>query len=166
MSAIWSGMQKANLITPTGYRTLQAEEDQLWRVERPEITQKVTWAAGLGDRSDNADYAMNKRRLRQIHSRVRHLRKRLATVTVVEPNKAQQGKVYFGAWVTLEDEAGQCKTVQIVGTDEVSFHRAPCSIDSPLARAMIGKEVDDEVEVRTPNGKTLYFINDIRYDSE
>lgn len=155
---------RANLITPNGYRLLQEEEDYLWRIERPEITQKVQWAAGLGDRSDNADYAMNKRRLRQIHSRVRHLRKRLEAVTVITPAPEQQGKVFFGAWVTLEDENGEIQKIQLVGSDEIYKHSAPCSIDSPLARALVGKQIDDEVLVNTPNGQVCYFINDITYD--
>lgn len=155
--------KKANLITPNGYRLLQEEEDYLWRTERPEITQKVAWAAGLGDRSDNADYQTNKRRLRQIHSRVRFLRKRLESVTVITPTKEQIGKIYFGAWVTLEDESGEIKKIQIVGSDEIYKHAAPCSIDSPLARAMIGKVVDDEVIVTTPKGQICYFVNAIEY---
>ncbi|MCH1413736.1 MAG: transcription elongation factor GreB, partial [Glaciecola sp.] len=113
---------KANLITPNGYRLLKEEEDYLWRVERHEITKKVTWAAGLGDRSDNADYQTNKRRLRQIHSRVRFLRKRMEALTVVSPSPEQVGKVYFGAWVTLETEEGEVKKVQIVGSDEIYKH--------------------------------------------
>ncbi|HAQ47583.1 MAG TPA: transcription elongation factor GreB [Glaciecola sp.] len=157
-------INKANLITPNGYRLLQEEEDYLWRIERPEITQKVTWAAGLGDRSDNADYQMNKSRLRRIHSRVRFIRKRLESVKVISPSKEQIGKVFFGAWVTLEEESGVLSKVQIVGSDEIYKHAAPCSIDSPLARAMLGKVVDDEVLVNTPSGTKYYYLTEIEYD--
>lgn len=155
---------KANLITPNGYRLLKEEEDYLWRVERHEITKKVTWAAGLGDRSDNADYQTNKRRLRQIHSRVRFLRKRMEALTVVTPSPEQVGKVYFGAWVTLETDEGEVKKVQIVGSDEIYKHTSPCSIDSPLARAMVGKTIDDEAVVNMPNGPIYYTILAIEYD--
>ena len=157
--------QKANLITPNGYRLLKEEENYLWRVERHEITKKVRWAAGLGDRSDNADYQTNKRRLRQIHSRVRFLRKRMETLTVVAPSPEQAGKVYFGAWVTIQNEDGEVKKIQIVGSDEIYKHTAPCSIDSPLARAMVGKCVDDEVMVSMPDGPIYYTIMAIEYDN-
>lgn len=157
-------MKKANLITPKGYRLLREEEDQLWRVERPVITDKVTWAASLGDRSENADYKENKAKLRRIHSRVRYLRKRLEAVKIVSYSPEQDGKVFFGAWVTLSTEDDSRLNVQVVGSDEIYQHPAPCSIDSPLARAMIGKQVDDEVLVNTPNGPKTYFIDAIRYD--
>ncbi len=156
-------MNKANLITPAGYRLLKAEQDELWQVERLEITRKVAWAASLGDRSDNADYTENKRRLRQIHGRVRFLRKRLENIQVVHYSPEQAGKVFFGAWVTLEDEQGLIKTVQIVGSDEIYKHTSPCSIDSPLARGLIGRMVDDEVAIETPNGRQYMTINHIEY---
>lgn len=162
-------MHKANLITPTGYRLLQEEEYQLWSIERPEVTDKVAWAASLGDRSDNADYQTNKARLRKIHSRVRYLRKRLETVQVIDYHPSQEGKVFFGAWVTVEDlddANAPAKTFQLVGSDEVYKHEQPCSIDSPLARALVGKSVDDDVRVQTPNGIVNYIITDISYRPE
>jgi len=159
-------MNKADLITPKGYRLLQEEENFLWRIERPEITAKVAWAASLGDRSDNADYQTNKAKLRKIHSRVRFLRKRLAILQVIDYAKSQEGKIYFGAWVTIEDEDENTKTFQIIGSDEVYKHAAPCSINSPLARALVGKQVGDEVKVTSPNGTMHYGILDITYRQE
>jgi transcription elongation factor GreB len=156
-------MAKANLITPKGYRLLKEEEDYLWRIERPEITEKVNWAASLGDRSENADYKENKFKLRKIHSRVRYLRKRLESVQVVHYAPVQEGKVFFGAWVSLEDDDGNEKELQIVGSDEIYKHDSPCSVDSPLARALIGKAVDDEVTLETPKGQQTWWVNAIHY---
>lgn len=156
---------KSNLITRTGHDLLVAELQQLWRVERPEITKKVNWAASLGDRSENADYQYNKQILRKIDRRVRYLGKRLEELRIIDFSPEQAGKVYFGAWVEIENDEGEQKTLRIVGVDEIyDHHPQHISIDSPMARALLSKQVDDEVEVVTPLGKKLWYINSIRYE--
>ncbi len=156
---------KSNLITRSGHDKLVAELKQLWHEERPEITKKVNWAASLGDRSENADYQYNKQILRKIDRRVRYLGKRLEELKIVDYSPEQDGKVYFGAWVEIENEEGEQKTLRIVGIDEIyDHHPQHISIESPMARALLGKEVDDEIEVHTPSGKKLWYINTIRYE--
>lgn len=154
------------LITPQGFKDLKAELDELWRVERPEVTKKVSWAAALGDRSENADYQYNKKRLREIDRRVRYLRKCLENLKVVEYHPDQEGKVFFGAWVEVENEKGEIITFRIVGYDEIFNRKNYISIDSPMARALLKKEVDDEAVVRTELGKTTWLINSIRYEPD
>ncbi|NUF45154.1 transcription elongation factor GreB [Acinetobacter pittii] len=156
---------KSNLITRSGHDKLVAELKQLWHEERPEITKKVNWAASLGDRSENADYQYNKQLLRKIDRRVRYLGKRLEELKIVDYSPEQDGKVYFGAWVEIENEEGEQKTLRIVGIDEIyDHHPQHISIESPMARALLGKEVDDEIEVHTPSGKKLWYINTIHYE--
>ncbi|CAI3123146.1 Transcription elongation factor GreB [Acinetobacter calcoaceticus] len=156
---------KSNLITRSGHDKLVAELKQLWHEERPEITKKVNWAASLGDRSENADYQYNKQLLRKIDRRVRYLGKRLEELKIIDYAPEQDGKVYFGAWVEIENEDGEQKTLRIVGIDEIyDHHPQHISIESPMARALLGKEVDDEIEVHTPSGKKLWYINTIRYE--
>ncbi|MEA1231231.1 transcription elongation factor GreB [Acinetobacter sp. IRS14] len=156
---------KSNLITRSGHDKLVAELKQLWHEERPEITKKVNWAASLGDRSENADYQYNKQLLRKIDRRVRYLGKRLEELKIIDYAPEQDGKVYFGAWVEIENEEGGQKTLRIVGIDEIyDHHPQHISIESPMARALLGKEVDDEIEVHTPSGKKLWYINTIRYE--
>ncbi len=156
---------KTKLITRAGYEKLQKEHDHLWKVKRPEITKIVSWAASLGDRSENADYHFNKRVLRQIDSRVRFLRKRLPELKIVDYSPQQEGKVFFGAWVEIENEAGDVKKFRIVGSEEIyGDAKGYISIDSPMARALIKKEVDDEIIVKTPEGEKEWFINSITYD--
>lgn len=154
---------KTNLITREGYDKLKNELDFLWKEERPEVTKKVTWAASLGDRSENADYQYNKKRLREIDRRVRYLRKRLEQVQVVDYSPQQDGKVFFGAWVEIENDDGETKAFRIVGPDEIYGRNDYISIDSPMARALLKKEVDDDIEVNTPAGKKEWFVNSIRY---
>lgn len=154
---------KTQLITREGYQRLQAELDQLWRKERPETTAKVSWAASLGDRSENADYQYNKKRLREIDRRVRYLRKRLESVQVVDYSPQQDGKVFFGAWVEVEDDEGKQLRFRIVGPDEIYGRHDYISIDSPMARALLKKCVDDEALVHSPQGKKTWYINSIRY---
>lgn len=156
---------KSSLITRSGHDKLVAELKQLWHEERPEITKKVNWAASLGDRSENADYQYNKQLLRKIDRRVRYLGKRLEELKIIDYAPEQDGKVYFGAWVEIENEEGEQKTLRIVGIDEIyDHHPQHISIESPMARALLGKEVDDEIEVHTPSGKKLWYINTIRYE--
>lgn len=151
------------LITRPGYNKLKAELDYLWRTERPEITAKVTWAASLGDRSENADYKENKRKLREIDRRVRYLSKRLEALKIVDYNPQQEGKVFFGAKVSVENDEGEERQFQIVGYDEIFSRKDVISIDSPMARALIKHQVDDEVVVTTPEGKKHWYINSIEY---
>ncbi|MFM2483896.1 transcription elongation factor GreB [Celerinatantimonas yamalensis] len=153
----------AKLITRGGYNQLKEEHDYLWQKKRPEITKIVSWAASLGDRSENADYTQNKRLLRQIDRRIRYLRKRLFDLTIVDYSPQQDGHVFFGAWVEIENEQGDIKRFRIVGSDEIYERKDYISIDSPMAKALLKKQVDDEVEVSTPDGIKLWFINLIRY---
>ncbi len=155
---------KTKLITRKGYKKLQQELDFLWRTERPEVTKKVAWAASLGDRSENADYQYNKKRLREIDRRVRYLSKRLDELRIVDYSHEQAGKVFFGAFVEVEDENAEVLSFQIVGPDEIYDNKGVVSIDAPMARALLKKEVDDEAWVNTPTGRKVWYINSIRYD--
>lgn len=150
-------------ITPEGEQALRDELHQLWKVERPQVTQTVHEAAKNGDRSENGDYIYGKRRLREIDSRVRFLNKRLDELEVVTQAPGDTGKIFFGAWVTLEDEDGQEHCWRIVGPDEFDVAAGKLSMDSPMARALLGKKLDDEVIVNTPAGERTYFVTDIRY---
>ncbi|PVZ16312.1 MULTISPECIES: transcription elongation factor GreB [unclassified Pseudomonas] len=154
-----------NIITREGFDALKQELDHLWRVYRPEITQKVAWAASLGDRSENADYQYNKKLLREIDRRVRYLRKRLEDTKVVDYAPEQEGRVFFGAWVEIENDEGQTKTFRVVGYDEIYGRNDYISIDSPMARALLKKEEGDEVQVQVPGGEATWYINRIYYGS-
>ncbi len=154
---------RAALLTRLGSERLKAELDELWFVERPEVTKKVTWAASLGDRSENADYQYNKKRLREIDRRVRYLRKTLERCRVIDHAPEQNGRVFFGAWVTVENEVEEEKRFQVVGYDEIFGEKNKISIDSPMAKALLGKSVDDEVCVKTPTGDKLWWILNIEY---
>ncbi|ELN3181642.1 transcription elongation factor GreB [Vibrio cholerae] len=156
---------KTKLITRAGYNKLKQELDYLWKEQRPEITQKVSWAASLGDRSENADYTYNKRLLRQIDRRVRFLSKLLPELKIVDYSPQQEGKVFFGAWVEIENEAGDVKKFRIVGPEEIyGDAKDYISIDSPMARALLKKQVDEEFQVHTPMGMKEWFINSIEYE--
>jgi len=155
---------KTPLITRQGYDDLQKELDELWRFERPEVTKMVTWAAGLGDRSENADYQYNKKRLREIDRRVRYLRRCLENIKVVEHRPEQEGKVFFGAWVDVGNDDGKILTFRIVGYDEIFDRKDYISIDSPMARALLKKEVGDEAQVKTDAGIITWYINAIGYN--
>jgi len=156
---------KTKLITSQGYAKLREEHDYLWYEKRPQITKIVTWAASLGDRSENADYTFNKRVLRQIDRRVRYLRKLLPELQIVEYSPQQEGKVFFGASVEIENEAGETKCFKIVGPEEIyGESHGYISIDSPMARAVLKKQVDDDFTVRTPAGSKEWWVVSIRYD--
>lgn len=142
---------------------MESELDYLWRIERRAVTQSVTEAAAHGDRSENAEYKEGKRRLREIDRRVRFLRKRLEVLRVVDYSPQQEGKVYFGAWVELENEAGQVVQYRIVGSDEFDPHKNAISINAPMAMALIGKSAGDEAVVATPEGRKIWVINAIQY---
>ena len=154
---------KAKLITREGYEALQQELEHLWKEKRPEVTQKVAWAASLGDRSENADYHYNKKLLREIDRRVRYLSKRLEELRIVDYSPQQAGKVFFGAWVEVENDDGKIKRFRIVGPDEIYNCKDYISIDSPMARALLSKTIDDEANVTTPVGTVVWIINAINY---
>ncbi len=153
----------AKYITPEGEKAMQAELHQLWKVERPVITQSVSEAAAQGDRSENAEYIYGKKRLREIDSRVRYLNKRLEEMTVVSQPPTNQDKIYFGAIVTLEDEEQNTLKYKIVGPDELDPQKGHISIDAPLGRALLAKEVDNEIEIESPNGRKAYYVLAIEY---
>jgi transcription elongation factor GreB len=152
-----------NVITPEGYAQLKQELDDLWRKERPEVTKIVQWAASLGDRSENADYQYNKKRLREIDRRVRYLRKRIDELRVVEYNSVQEGKAFFGAWVTLIDENDDVLNFRIVGADEIYDKKDYVSVNAPVVRACLGKSVGDEVTVVTSEASKIWEIQNIQY---
>jgi transcription elongation factor GreB len=151
-------------VTPAGEQRLRAELEQLWREERPRVTQAVAAAAAQGDRSENAEYTYGKRRLREIDRRVRHLRRRLEGMVVVDQPPADRGRVYFGAWVELEAEDGLCERYRIVGPDEFDMAPGYISMDSPLGRALLRRGIDEEVIVETPGGRRVYLIVRIEYE--
>ena len=153
----------SHYITAEGAARLRAELDQLWRVKRPQVTRAVAEAAAQGDRSENAEYIYGKKQLREIDRRVRYLRKRLDELVVVDRAPDDCARVFFGAWVRLEDQNG-CETVyRIVGPDEFDPKRGWVSMDSPVGRTLLGKRVDDEVQVHSPRGEAHYCILAISY---
>jgi transcription elongation factor GreB len=150
-------------ITPDGARRLREELDQLWRIERPNVTQAVSEAAAQGDRSENAEYTYGKRRLREIDRRVRFLRKRLDGMVIVDQPPADQTRVFFGAWVLLESDSGERSRYRIVGPDEIDMAPGHISMDSPLGRALLRKRLDDEVTVELPSGSRTFVIVQVEY---
>ncbi|MNR09730.1 Transcription elongation factor GreB [compost metagenome] len=132
-------------------------------MRRPQVTQSVSEAAAQGDRSENAEYTYGKKMLREIDSRVRFLTKRLENLKVISERPSDPNKVYFGAWVTVENEEGEQSRYRIVGPDELDLKLGLISIDSPLARALIGKALDAEVRVQTPTGEQRVYIVEISY---
>ena len=157
-------LRGSKYITPEGEQALRAELHQLWKVERPVVTNTVHEAAKNGDRSENGDYIYGKRRLREIDSRVRFLNKRLDELEVVSRAPGDTGKIFFGAWVTLEDEAGEERRWRIVGPDEFDLANGKLSMDSPMARSLMGKAMDDEIVVQTPSGQQVYYVTQISYE--
>lgn len=154
---------KTPLITREGLEKLKAELDHLWRVERPDTTAKVAWAASLGDRSENADYHYNKKRLREIDRRLLYLRKCLDDLKVVEYSPFQEGKVMFGAWVEVENDKGKKMRFRIVGSEEIINAKNYISMDSPMALALINKEVGEEAAVKTGAGEFIWRVIKIEY---
>jgi len=155
-------------ITAEGYKRLDEEHDYLWKKKRPEVTRILSEAAAEGDRSENAEYIYRKKELREIDARVRFLRKRLENMTIVDRIPTETDKVFFGAWVTIEDNYGAEKTYRIVGPDEFDPKLNYISMDSPMGKALLGKLLDDEISisVSTKEGeiKSTYIINEIRYN--
>jgi len=154
----------SKFITPQGAARLKHELDHLWRVLRPQVTQAVQEAAAQGDRSENAEYIYGKRQLREIDRRVRFLRQRLDGMVVVGSAPPDRTRVFFGAWVKVEDEAGAEVEYRIVGPDEFDAAPGYISMDSPLGRALRGKALDDEVKVELPGGVKVYVIVAVRYE--
>ena len=152
------------LITRQGYEKLKQELDDLWRVERPEVTGNFSLNVSLGDRSENADYQYNKKKLREIDRRVRYLLKCMNKLKIVDYHPEQEGKVFFGAWVSIENNTSETKRFRIVGYDEIFDRKDYISVDSPMARALLKKEVDDEATVKTEAGVFTWYINSIKYE--
>jgi transcription elongation factor GreB len=150
--------------TPEGARRLRAELDQLWLVERPAVTQAVSEAAAMGDRSENAEYIYGKRRLREIDRRVRFLRQRLDGLQVVAGPPGDRSRAFFGAWVTITDSEGRSRRHRIVGPDEFDREPGYLSMDAPLGRALLGKRVGDEFEVQLPGGVLRARVTAIEYE--
>lgn len=153
-----------NYITPKGIEKLKAEYHELLNVERPKVVEVVAWAASNGDRSENADYQYGKRRLRQIDGRLHFLQKRIEAAEVVDPRNLKSDKVIFGATVTIENEDGESNTYQIVGEDELDIKQNKISWKSPVARALLGKKLDDEVKIQKPAGDEMVVITDIVFE--
>lgn len=151
-------------ITAEGYQRLNEELKYLWKKKRPEVTQALSEAAAEGDRSENAEYIYRKKELREIDRRVRYLSKRLDGINVVEHLPSDQSRVFFGAWVTLLDENDERREYRIVGPDEIDPKLGYISLDAPLARQLLKKEVGDEIEIKTPDGRDIWYeIERIRY---
>ncbi len=160
-------VDEKNYITPQGHAALEAEFQALLKVERPALVKVVSWAAGNGDRSENGDYIYGKRRLRQIDSRLRFLMQRMDAAVIVDP-ATQQGleKVYFGAWVSLYALKTDTEhSYRIVGKDELDPSIGYISWISPLAKALLGKQVGDIIKVSTPVGIEQYEITEVRYQA-
>jgi len=152
--------------TAEGARRLREELDHLWRVHRPQVTRAVSEAAAQGDRSENAEYIYGKKQLREIDRRVRFLRQRLEGLVVVTKPPDDRTRVFFGAWVRIEDEEGHETELRIVGPDEIDPARHYVSMDSPLARALMRRQSGDEFTVEVPGGTRSYVVTEVRYEVE
>lgn len=156
-------IQVSNYITPEGHRKLTEELSYLWKTRRPQVVKAVSEAAAMGDRSENAEYIYGKKLLRQIDSRMRFLQRRLNELRVVDRKPADTSKVFFGAWVEIEDEEGKTFEYRIVGPDEINPEKNYISIDSPMTKALLGRSEDDEIVVKRPNGTREFLITGVRY---
>ena len=152
--------------TAEGARRLREELDHLWRVHRPQVTRAVSEAAAQGDRSENAEYIYGKKQLREIDRRVRFLRQRLEGLVVVTRPPDDRTRVFFGAWVRIEDDEGHETELRIVGPDELDPARHYVSMDSPLARALMRRQSGDEFTVEVPGGTRSYVVTEVRYEPE
>jgi transcription elongation factor GreB len=153
-------------ITPDGYRRLAAELERLWKVERPRVTREVADAAAQGDRSENAEYIYGKKRLREIDGRLHFLRRRLEELEVVREAPAPADRVFFGAWVALEGEGGERLEFRIVGPDEFDPAQRFISVESPMARAVLGKQTGDEAVVVRPKGTGTFTVLRVWYEAD
>lgn len=151
-------------ITPEGRTRLSEEFLYLWKVKRPQVAQAVAEAAAMGDRSENAEYIYGKKQLRQIDSRMWFLTKRLTELIVVDRPPDDTSKVFFGAWVELEDSAGNLYRYRIVGPDEFDLKRGFISIDSPMAKALLRKAEGEEVVVSRPQGTDVFVVTSVGYE--
>ena len=151
-------------ITPEGAAALREELDTLWRTKRPEVTRAVGEAAAQGDRSENAEYIYGKKQLAEIDRRIRYLRKRLEGIRVVDQPPGDVTKVFFGAWFELKDRREQLKSFRLVGPDEFDAEKIYISMDSPLGKAVMGKSLEDQIVVQTPEGDTTYTIVSVSYE--
>ncbi|MBW2535659.1 MAG: transcription elongation factor GreB [Deltaproteobacteria bacterium] len=156
--------KRPGYITAAGYRRLEEEASYLWNDKRPRVARALADAAAEGDRSENAEYIYRKKQLGEIDRRLRFLGKRLDVLTIVSEKPRDDGRVYFGCWVTVEDEDGDERRYRIVGPDEWDVERGEISMDSPVGRALLGKRLDDEVKVRLPRVDTWLTITDISVD--
>jgi transcription elongation factor GreB len=155
-----------NYMTPAGYARLEAEFNQLWRIERPKLVETISWAASNGDRSENGDYIYGKKRLREVDRRIRFLSKRLEHADVVDPaTREDSDQVFFGATVTVADENGSESTYAIVGIDEADAGRGRIAWISPMARALLKAREGDTVSVQTPEGRREVEIVGVRYQA-
>lgn len=150
-------------ITPAGHQALTNELKWLWKVQRPAVTQKVSEAAAMGDRSENAEYIYGKKQLREIDSRIAFLSRRLDALTVVDRLPADRERVFFGAWITLCDENGDEHRYRVVGSDEFDREAAYISIDAPLARAALGKQIGDEIQLSMAGTNQIFELMAIEY---
>ena len=150
-------------ITPEGQKHLSEELSYLWKIKRPQVTQAVAEAAAMGDRSENAEYIYGKKQLRQIDSRLRFLSKRLSELIIVDRMPDDTSRVFFGAWVEIEDTDGNMYEYRIVGPDEFDPDKNFISIDSPMAKALLRRTEGDEVVVSRPNGTVKFVVTSIRY---
>jgi transcription elongation factor GreB len=151
------------MITPEGHARLKAELDELWRVRRPEVVRALAAAAAEGDRSENAEYTYRKKQLGEIDRRVRYLGKRLEKLRVVDTVPSDPQAIYFGAWFRIEAEDGGEHEYRVVGPDETDAARGWISIDSPLARAALGKRSDQEFEADLPGGRAGFVVLQVSY---
>ncbi len=158
-------MEKSNYISPQGYQKLMDEFENLVKIERPEVTKIVQWAASNGDRSENADYLYGKKRLREIDRRIRFLSQRLEKALVVDPLKIKSQRIQFGATVEVIDETDVKKSFTIVGVDEVNTAKGHISWQSPIGKSLIGKAVGDEVLVKVPSGELTYEVLSVTYQT-
>ena len=150
-------------ITPEGKKRLSDEFEFLWHTRRPEVTAALAAAAAEGDRSENAEYIYRKKQLREIDARMHHLKDRLEHIVVVDSTPDDQSRVFFGAWVRLEDEEGNISEYRIVGPDESDHARGLISMDAPMARALMKKAEGDEVVVKRPKGEGVFAIVKVQY---
>ncbi len=155
--------QEINYITPLGAAALQEELRTLKYDERPKLVETIAWAAGNGDRSENADYQYGKRRLREIDKRIEFLLKRIELAEVVDPSKVKSNKVLFGATVTIRDEDGRDKSYKIIGVDEINVEKSEISWKSPVASALLNKKVGDFATISSPKGEREVEIIKIIY---
>lgn len=151
-------MATVRYITREGFRRIAEEHERIWTVERPRIVAEVEAAAALGDRSENAEYIYGKRKLRELDRRLRHLSEKMDGLTVVDPKPHPDGRAFFGAWVTVEDEEGEERTYRLVGPDEFDVARGLISVDAPLGRALLGRREGDTARVVRPAGRASFTV--------